>query len=165
MLSKTFVRVSIFSLLLLLNFATLAQPNKTCFLILKHDDIGKKNYYPGSEITFQIANIWYTATIDSLDSENFFLQEVPIPIKQIQAIKLYRKTFNYKTTGSALIFGGLFLFAIDAINFFIHKGEQPISSSAIVLSSSAILVGLALLPFHSRTFKINESNKLIIICL
>ncbi len=137
----------------------------TCFLVLKHNEIGKRNFYPGSEIEFKLANVWYHGTIDSLNQDNFFLGEVPIPTRQIQAVKVYRKTFNYLATGSALITGGLFLDAVYGINYVGSKGKNPLSNGPLIMSTSAIILGLVMLPFNSRTYEIGERNKLVMICL
>jgi hypothetical protein len=136
-----------------------------CVLALKHNEIDKSRFYKGSEIHFLLANFWYDGIIDSLNQNYFFLGEVPVPIKEIQAIKIYRKGLNYLATGGMLIAGGVFLFAIDGINDALSNGKNGISTSAVVLSTSAIVVGLVMLPFNSRVFKMNEKNKLVMICL
>ena len=136
-----------------------------CVLSLKHNELDKSRFYKGSEIHFLLANVWYDGIIDSLNQNYFFLGDVPVPIKEIQAIKIYRKSFNYRTTGSMLIAGGVFLFAIDGINDALSGGKNGVSTSAVILSTSAIVVGLVMLPFNSRIFKMNEKNKLVMICL
>ncbi len=143
----------------------LGQVQGNCFMVMKHKGLDKKRFFHGSEITFQLANVWYTGTIDSLNRTSFFFQEVPIPIKEIQKVKNFRKSFNYTATGSMLIASGVFLLGIGEANYIINKEKNQISAGAIRLSSGSIFLGLIMLPFNSRIFKIGKENKLEIICL
>ena len=159
------MRLYLRAIITIVFFLAISHSQGQCFLALKHNELDKSRYYKGSEMHFLLADVWYSGIVDSLNQNNFFIGEVPIPIKEIQAIKIYRQSFNYKTTGSMLILGGVFLFAIDGINDALSKGKNGISTSAVSISSIAIVIGLVMLPFNSRTFKINEKNKLEMICL
>src|ERR1035438_5212106 len=95
-----------------------------CFLSIEHNDISKRNFYPGSEITFFIDNIWYSGVIDSLNETTIYMGGGEIPIKQIKAIKLYHKKFNYLVSGSSFILGGFLIIGVDGANYIISKEQR-----------------------------------------
>jgi len=156
----------LFSILFIIAFSiSNCHSQGKCFLSIEHNDISKRNFYPGSEINFYIDNMWYRGVIDSLNDTFIYMGGGQIAIKQIKAIKLFHKKFNYEASGGSLILGGFLIAGVDGANYIISKEQRNFSKNSIIISCSAFVLGTLLLCFNSRVYKLGDKNKLVTICL
>ncbi|MBI2968979.1 MAG: hypothetical protein HYY40_14350 [Bacteroidetes bacterium] len=155
---KVIIPLLFFLLINLLSFAD-------CHLALKKGHKKISVFLENDEITYLLNGRWSTGKIDSICDGFFIIHGVEIFLKDIQSVKIIRKSLNYREGGCMLIMGGIFFTTVELFNEVVN-GEKPyISASTGILSSLFIFNGIIFELMSERKFILGEKFTLETICL
>ncbi len=161
----------------------LSQPSD--FIVLKKDQRTIKNFFAGSNISFQTANGYYSGKIVSVKKDSLFIEEYDIRqvptnlgVYVIDTVATYRLAFNYKeiikmenqkrkgfswaASGGSLLGGGILITAVGLGTWIFTKpGTQYHASPALVISGAALAgVGYLLLKSSNSNYAIGKKYQL-----
>ena len=152
--------IVLFSIIFLATYNDCSAQN---YLSFRRKGRNYQQFIPGKEITLKILSggIKYkiSGIIDSIGDNVIFVDGRAAYLQDINAIKIARHAFNYKSGGKNLMGAGVLL----SILCYTNKREKKENLPFYIASGILFAGGAAMYLHGERTFEINDKNKLIII--
>jgi len=160
--------------------AGISQPSD--FIVLKKDHRTIKNFFSGSNISFETDRGYYEGQITSIKKDSIFInqydiRQVPtnLGIYVLDTIATYRLAFGYKeltkiqyqkrrgfnwaASGGSLLGGGILITAVGLGTWIFTKSGTPSHASPALVISGAVLAGIGYLLLRSNNSGYNIGKK------